>query len=92
MVTSALSAFPELMNDPDSITVCDGLSCRLMGAGYVQRLLRDRLGSDRVCTSPCQNACSSAPIVQVRGALYGGLQEASLKALAQRLEQPERAS
>ena len=86
IVQGAISAFPELNSDQDTITVCDGLTCRLMGAGVVQRLLRDRLGEDPVCTSACQNACSTAPALQIRGALYGALKEDALTALAQRFE------
>lgn len=86
LVDSAISAYPELDIDQASITVCDGLTCRLMGGGAVQGLLRERLGANRVCASACQNACSSAPVLQVRGALYGGLHEEALAALTQRLE------
>ncbi len=86
IVSGAISAFPELAHDLDSISVCDGLTCRLMGAGSVRRLLSERLGVDRISTSPCQNACSSAPTLQVRGVLYGGLHASSLEALVKRLD------
>ena len=88
IVLGALSGFSELSRDLDSIAVCEGLTCRLMGASSVRALLQERLGEDRVCTSVCQNACSSAPTLQVHGVLYGGLHEESLNALARRLERP----
>ncbi len=91
IVQGAISAFPELNRHQDTVTVCDGLTCRAMGAGTVQRLLRERLGEDRVCTSSCQNACSTAPVLQIRGALYGALKEEALVALAQRFQMPSEA-
>ena len=84
-VRGALTAFAETRRDPDQVCVCDGPTCRLMGAAVVAERLSERLGEGRVALVPCTNACSSAPVLHVRGALYGGLHAEALEALSERL-------
>jgi NADH:ubiquinone oxidoreductase subunit E len=56
----------------DTVHVCTGLSCRLMGAEEVLDRLRERL-ADRVAGSACLGACSAAPVLERGGRVFDGL-------------------
>ncbi len=91
------SFYPLLRTDKPAgrcrLWVCDGLSCRLMGAETVLGQMRDALGIEPGDTAvdghftlervPCLASCSTAPVMLVDDELHESL---SLEKLTQLLE------
>ena len=78
------------------LCVCDGLSCRLMGAQAVLDQLRDTLGIEPGDTdvdgrftlerTPCLASCSTAPVMLVDDDLCESLSRERLVQIFERLE------
>lgn len=95
------SFYPELRTDKPAgrcrLRVCDGLSCRLMGAQAVLDQVRDSLGIEPGDTAvdghftlervPCLASCSTAPVILVDEALHESLNEQKLAQIFERIEE-----
>lgn len=95
------SFYPLLRTDKPAgrcrLRVCDGLSCRLMGAETVLGQMRDSLGIEPGDTAadghftlervPCLASCSTAPVMLVDDELHESLSRERLTQLLERIEE-----
>ena len=95
------SFYPLLRTDKPAgrcqLRVCDGLSCRLMGAETVLGQMRDSLGLEPGDTAadghftlervPCLASCSTAPVMLVDDELHESLSRERLTQLLERIEE-----
>ena len=50
----------------DTVSVCDSLTCEMLGAAGLLAGLQDKVGADvRVVRAPCMGRCAAAPVVEV---------------------------
>ncbi len=64
---------------PNTVRVCDSLSCELAGAAQLLADLDSRLGDNvRVMRAPCMGGCHRAPVVAIGHALHENATAASV--------------
>ena len=92
-VQGVVTFYPLLRSAPSdgqSIRVCSGLSCKLMGADHVRAHLMERLGIESAGeptleSCQCLGVCSTAPVMMIDSELHESLSFERIDTILRRL-------